>query len=372
VALESLESRLCLSDVSFGTTITWPAGDNPWSVAVGDFDGDGRADLATANLSGNDVSVLIGDGTGNFGTAPATPVGREVESVAVGDFNGDGRADLATTSQSGYDVSVLIGNGSGGFAAPVHFPTGDAPRSMVVGDFNGDGCVDLAVANQSNSVSVLLNTTTPPTPSVFQFGSATYSVNEGAGIATITVTRTGGTAGGASVQFSTSNGSATAGADYTAVTQTVTFGPGVTSRTVTIPILDDTLTESLQETVHLTIGVPTGGTLGNPSTATLTIVDNEPRLTATGRTLTATKKNTFSGVVASFRSADFSHPTDFTAVIDWGDGSSSAGSILFNTTTGLWDVSGSHSHAKKGTFTLKITIRDANGNTALANSTLNA
>ena len=109
---------------------------------------------------------------------------------------------------------------------------------------------------------------------MFQFDAASYSVNEGAGTATITVNRTSGTAGGVTVQFATSDGTATAGADYTAVTQTLTFGPGQTSQTITIPITDDNLFEPT-ETVNLTLSNPTGGTLGSPAAAVLSIVDNE-------------------------------------------------------------------------------------------------
>ena len=76
--------------------------------------------------------------------------------------------------------------------------------------------------------------------------------------------------------FATSNGTATAGSDYTAVTQTVSFADGdAANKTVAIPILDDMLVEA-NETVNLTLSSPTGGaTLGNPVTAVLTIIDND-------------------------------------------------------------------------------------------------
>ena len=108
-------------------------------------------------------------------------------------------------------------------------------------------------------------------PAALQFSSATYSVAENGGNATITVTRTGGSAGAVGVSFATSNGTATAGSDYTAVTQTVSFANGDTAnKTVSIPILDDTLVEG-NETVNLALSNPTGGaTLGSPSTAVLT------------------------------------------------------------------------------------------------------
>ena len=109
-----------------------------------------------------------------------------------------------------------------------------------------------------------------------QFSSPTFSVNEGGGNATITITRTGGSTGAVGVTFSTSNGSATAGSDYTAVTQTVSFANGDTAnKTVNVPIINDSTIEP-NETVNLSLSNATGGaTLGSPSTAVLTIVDND-------------------------------------------------------------------------------------------------
>jgi Calx-beta domain/Beta-propeller repeat len=114
---------------------------------------------------------------------------------------------------------------------------------------------------------------------VIQFSAATYTVSEATALATITITRTGGTAGPVTVDFSTDDGvgTATAGADYTSTLGPVpvTFAPGVTSRTVTIPIANDTLDEP-NETVRLLLSGPAGGaTLGALSVAFLTIVDND-------------------------------------------------------------------------------------------------
>src|SRR6266851_9785152 len=77
-------------------------------------------------------------------------------SVVVGDFDRDGKPDLAVTNAGSNTVSVLLGNGDGTFQAARNFPVGSFPRSVAVGDFNGDGTLDLAVANAgSNNVSVL-------------------------------------------------------------------------------------------------------------------------------------------------------------------------------------------------------------------------
>ena len=104
------------------------------------------------------VNAILAQGQVSFLDRRDFPVGADPRSVAVGDFNGDGRPDLAVANSGSNNVSVLLGNGDGTFQAPRHFGAGDSPQSVAVGDFNGDGRPDLAVANSgSNNVSVLIN-----------------------------------------------------------------------------------------------------------------------------------------------------------------------------------------------------------------------
>src|SRR4029077_15427035 len=106
---------------------------------------------------------------------------------------------------------------------------------------------------------------------ILQFSSGSYSVNENEGTATITVTRTGGSDVPVSVNYATSNGTATAGSDYAATSGILTFGVGETSKTFTVPIINDSAVENT-ETLTLTLSNPPGGaTLGSPASATLTI-----------------------------------------------------------------------------------------------------
>jgi hypothetical protein len=142
---------------SFLAAVNYGAGSLPTSVAVGDFNGDGIADLAVGNINGSNVSVLLGNGNGTFQTAVDYSAGTSPSSVAVGDFNGDGKADLVVTSSDFNSVSMLLGNGDGTFQAPVNLGVGQNRTSAVVGDFNGDGIADLAATNfYDNNVSVLL------------------------------------------------------------------------------------------------------------------------------------------------------------------------------------------------------------------------
>lgn len=116
--------------------------------------------------------------------------------------------------------------------------------------------------------------TTVATPGTIQLSDTTYTVDENAGIVTITVMRTNGSDGTITIDYSTSNGSATAGTDYNAASGTLTFANGEITKTFNIILLPDSLTES-NETFNITLSNPTGGaTLGNTSTAVITITDN--------------------------------------------------------------------------------------------------
>jgi hypothetical protein len=108
-----------------------------------------------------------------------------------------------------------------------------------------------------------------------KLSASAYSLSESGGTLTVTVTRTGGTADGATIDYATSNGTATAGSDYQSASGTLTFGFGETTKTIAVTILPDAVDE-LNETVLLTLSSPGGGlALGTPNSATLYVVDDD-------------------------------------------------------------------------------------------------
>jgi len=141
---------------SFAAGVRYAAGNDPETVALGDFNGDGVQDLATANFLSGDVSLLLGRGDGTFAPETRFVANGSPFSVAVGDLNSDGRQDLVVGSWTTSSLSVLLGNGDGTLAPPVLIPTGPAPTSVAIGDFNADGKPDLVAANRnSDDLSII-------------------------------------------------------------------------------------------------------------------------------------------------------------------------------------------------------------------------
>jgi FG-GAP-like repeat len=129
-------------------------------LATADFNGDGKLDLAITDPQHSELSVLLGDGAGGFSATGSTfpiPGGPEAP-IVTGDFNGDGKQDVAII---GHELTVLLGNGAGGFAPAPGSPRtlSGYPESAAVGDFDGDGHADLAMAIKG-SVSIYMGSDT--------------------------------------------------------------------------------------------------------------------------------------------------------------------------------------------------------------------
>jgi hypothetical protein len=116
-------------------------------LATGDFNGDGKSDLATANNSDGNISVLLGSSNGTLSPQTNFAVGQYPESVAAADVNGDGRVDLVVANHGNYSdfagtVSILLGNGNGTFVGATNLPVGFSTSSVTTADVNNDGVLE--------------------------------------------------------------------------------------------------------------------------------------------------------------------------------------------------------------------------------------
>ena len=162
-------------------------GTQPLDIALADLNDDGSLDMVTANVASKDVTVLLNNGRGGFSASPTSPVPTGLAShlVAVADFNGDEKPDLAVTAHASNGVAVLLGDGKGGFTAAPGSPfaalQSSSPHNhgLVLGDMNADGHCDIVTANSdNNSVSVLLGDSrggfSPAVGSPFAVGRRAY------------------------------------------------------------------------------------------------------------------------------------------------------------------------------------------------------
>lgn len=153
-------------DGTFQPAVLVPAGKNPIAIVAGDFNNDGKQDLVVSDFDGRgtggngSISVLLGNGDGTFQAPVTLRAGTEPFELATGDFNGDGKLDFAVTDVSS-GAYIFVGNGDGTFQPATLLQTGNSPSAIAVRDLNGDGKLDLAVggsplSGSESSVSILL------------------------------------------------------------------------------------------------------------------------------------------------------------------------------------------------------------------------
>src|SRR2546427_6625071 len=165
VLLVSLGHPVTTFAVDFSSPKSYPVGTSPAAVAVGDFNGDGKLDIAVANSGSGNVGILLGNGDGTFQAAVNFDAGMaSPRSVAMGDFNHDGKMDLAVfqpslPTDSGTlapgALSILLGNGDGSFQAAETQALSSTAAGMAVADFNLDGKSDLAVSDSDPNTNIL-------------------------------------------------------------------------------------------------------------------------------------------------------------------------------------------------------------------------
>jgi hypothetical protein len=264
----------------FGSPSYYYTGAYSLSLVASDLNDDGNVDLAAANYLSGTVDVLLGTGSGTFSGPHSYAAGSYPSSLATADFDGDGNVDLIATNSPNATVSVLLGTGTGAFRPPVNAAVGSTPWRVVAGDFNGDGLMDAAFANHSShNVSILINDgdwPTPPPPRISISDVTVTEGNTGTRPATFTVTLSAASTETVTVAYATGEGTATAGSDYQAASGTLTFAPGETEKTITVPVNGDRLGEP-NETFVVNLSSPTNATIADGQ-GVGTIVDDEPRI----------------------------------------------------------------------------------------------
>ena len=155
-----LDINLNLGTGTFAPKVNYETGFVATSVAVGDFNGDQVADLAVAHgfPSGDGISILIGNGNGTFQAFTSFDAGDQTpERLAIADFDGDGAQDIVTANGSfgNNSVSVLMGNGAGSFGAARVYVAGQGPADVAVADFNSDGVLDVVTADHDGDVGTV-------------------------------------------------------------------------------------------------------------------------------------------------------------------------------------------------------------------------
>jgi hypothetical protein len=256
----------------------------------GDFTGDGIPDEVSATLSWG-VYLWPGIGGGAYGNPVLTDI-MPANCLAAADFNGDGRLDVVSvtaTMDFGGQGSAWLGRGDGTFTlSGDYFGLGlEVPQAIATGDFSGDGRPDVSIQGLGydglDAVTVLINaadwTPPPPPPPLRSISISDRTLTEGnAGsvAATFTVTLSAASTQTITVAYATANGTATAGSDYQTTTGTLTFAPGQTSKTVTVPVTGDLLGEP-NETFVVNLSAPYNATIAD-GRGVGTIVDDEPRV----------------------------------------------------------------------------------------------
>ena len=252
------------------------------------------------------VTLTATQGTIDLGTTTGL-------TFTAGDGDGDTTSTFTGTLT---DVNAAL---SGMTFVPTNNFTGQANLQITANDQGNTG----TGGPQSDTETVNINV---QSAGGIAFSAADYTVNENAGIVTVTVRRSGGAGGATSVDYATSNGTATEGQDYLSSEGTVQFADGQETATFDVAISDD-IRDEANETIIVTLSNPGGaGTLGSPNPATITITDNDatPTLSIDDVAVAETDEGTQNAVFTVILSAPLTQPVTVTYGTSNGGGANGA------------------------------------------------
>jgi hypothetical protein len=262
------------------------------SVVARDLNGDGKPDIAVSNAASINgiqqgyISVFINNGAQGIGPGTNYP-SDGIGILGVGDFNGDGQPDLAVSSGATYvgssldGIAILSNRGSGAFDTAVNFSAGTVSDHLAVSDFNNDGKDDVIVTQpSSSSVALLLNNFTTAQQCLSVNDVTVTETDAGTTDAIFTVKLSAASAqtvrvnyySGSAFLFGT--GQAQKGVDFESVPGTLTFLPGETTKTISVPVKSDAIDE-FDEVFYVRISTPLGAAISD-SKGVGTILDNDP------------------------------------------------------------------------------------------------
>lgn len=243
-------------------------------LQVGNLNADDNLDVVVANVDRDTITVFTGNGSGGLSAGTNFATGPRPFDLATADFDGDTRLDVVVANNGGQHVSLFSGNGTGGLNAPVGYPSGVTPNGLAKGDFNQDGKTDLAVLSGTGFGLAILTNVVTPLPCLSVNDVTVTEGDAGSQNMNFVITLSQPSLQPVRVNYSIVNNTATSGTDFTNVSDRAFFAPGETSKTITVPIVGDTIDE-IDETFKLQ--------LANPSNAAIsdgegqgTITDNDP------------------------------------------------------------------------------------------------
>ncbi|HEX8633183.1 MAG TPA: Calx-beta domain-containing protein [Pyrinomonadaceae bacterium] len=291
----------------FNTRVDHPLpNDIQRSVIAQDFNRDGKADVAfisnNGSITGDLVTIRLGDGAGNFGDAAEYEVGNYSPDMSAADFNGDSVIDLVVTGAIYGDVNILIGDGAGGFSLSPPLRLGGYPGSTVGGDFNRDGKTDLAVSlTGADSVALFLNDSIAPLPCLSIDDVAVTEGDTGQSNAAFKVVLSEASTQTVRVNFRVAPRpifipqemkfhAPSAGADYFSPTGVLTFLPGTTTQTINVPVYGDT-SDEYDEAFAVFLSTPANAAI-QEGVGIGTILDNDAPPTVFLSDVSITEGNT--------------------------------------------------------------------------------